>query len=116
MLTGVMIGERMKNEKESVLEKLKIIKRQTNELIIKTRQDKIAIMWELNKVNFDKDSPLQEEYSKLLTLLESLENRNKHIDAVILEITKSDYVDVEYLNSKFNCVWDTIGKQLHCNY
>lgn len=116
MLTGVMIGERMKNEKESVLEKLKIIKRQTNELITKTRQDKIAIMWELNKVNFDKDSPLQEEYSKLLTLLESLENRNKHIDAVILEITKSDYVDVEYLNSKFNCVWDTIGKQLHCNY
>ena len=116
MLTGVMIGERMKNEKESVLEKLKIIKRQTNELIIKTRQDKIAIMWELNKVNFDKDSPLQEEYSKLLTLLESLENRNKHLDAVILEITKSDYVDVEYLNSKFNCVWDTIGKQLHCNY
>ena len=116
MLTGVMIGERMKNEKESVLEKLKIIKRQTNELIIKTRHDKTAIMWELNKVNFDKDSPLQEENRKLLTLLESLENRNKHIDAVILEITKSDYVDVEYLNSKFNCVWDTIGKQLHCNY
>lgn len=112
MFTGVMIGEKMKKEKESVLEKLKIIKKQTNELIIKTRQDKSAIMWKLSQVNFNKDSSFQEENSKLLTLVENLEDRNKCIDAVILEITNSDYVDIDDLNRKFNCIGDKIGKQL----
>ena len=112
MFTGVMIGEKMKKEKESVLEKLKIIKKQTNELLVKTRQDKTAIMWKLSQVYFNKDSPFQEENSKLLTLLENLEDRNRCIDAVILEITKSDYVDVDDLNRKYNCIGDTFGKQL----
>jgi hypothetical protein len=112
MFTGVMIGEKMKKEKESVLEKLKIIKKQTNELLVKTRQEKTAIMWKLSQVYFNKDSPFQEENSKLLTLLENLEYRNRCIDAVILEITKSDYVDVDDLNRKFNCVGDAFGKQL----
>jgi hypothetical protein len=112
MFTGVMIGEKMKKEKESVLEKLKIIKKQINELLVKTRQEKTAIMWKLSQVYFNKDSPFQEENSKLLTLLENLEYRNRCIDAVILEITKSDYVDVDDLNRKFNCVGDAFGKQL----